>query len=255
MTRRWIMSKNIILVLMYHRHKLLDFKSLRLSAVQCGLAKSTAHVVTKLLKLWPHKTTAVYRGLPPDYETRIRFYRLFQESVFIELLDPGLTFYSDEVWFALIVRYTARMTLEHRKPSCCSWKATVWFTGWGLVCNSCAENKWAFLFKETNSERYVRLTVTLLQSSDEEKRNAKTHTGNTSTDALHEIFGRTSQTSRTAASAITKYKSLWLLFVGPAERKCIHKQYALCGKTSRNIRRESCGILVQQLRRMFIKIF
>jgi hypothetical protein len=65
-----------------------------------------------------------------------------------------------------------------------------------------------FFFHETNSERYVRLTVTPLQSSDEEKRNATAHIGNNSTDALDEVFGRTSQMSRTVASAITQFKSL-----------------------------------------------
>jgi hypothetical protein len=64
-----------------------------LLALQCGLAKGTAHIGTKLLKLRPHKTTVVH---PPHCEARIRYCRWFQESIFKGLLDPEVTFYSDE---------------------------------------------------------------------------------------------------------------------------------------------------------------
>jgi hypothetical protein len=78
-------------------------KLLHLLALQCGFAKCTAHVGTKLLKLQSYKTTVVHSLLPPDGEVRICYCRWFQESVFCGRLDPQLMFYSDEVWFTLSV--------------------------------------------------------------------------------------------------------------------------------------------------------
>jgi hypothetical protein len=57
-------------------------KSLHLLAPQCGLAKSKAHVGTKLPVLRPYKITIVHSLLPPYCEGRIRYCRWFQESVF-----------------------------------------------------------------------------------------------------------------------------------------------------------------------------
>jgi hypothetical protein len=37
----------------------------------------------------------------PDCEAGIRYCRWFQESVFNGLLDPELSFYSEETWFTL----------------------------------------------------------------------------------------------------------------------------------------------------------
>jgi hypothetical protein len=64
--------------------------------LQCGMSRRTLHAATKLWKLRHYKTTVVQSLLPPDCEARIWYCRWFQESVFNGLLDPELTFYSDE---------------------------------------------------------------------------------------------------------------------------------------------------------------
>jgi hypothetical protein len=64
-------------------------------------AECTARNGTKILNLWPYKTTVVHSLLPPDSEARIRYCRWFQESVFKGLLDSELTSYSDEAWYTL----------------------------------------------------------------------------------------------------------------------------------------------------------
>jgi hypothetical protein len=46
-------------------------KSLCLLALQCGVAGSTAHIGTKLLKLWLYKTTVIQSHLSPDCKARI----------------------------------------------------------------------------------------------------------------------------------------------------------------------------------------
>jgi hypothetical protein len=56
-------------------------KLLCLMAIQCGVAKSRAHIDIKLLKLQPNKTKILHNHLPPDYEARIQYCRWFQESV------------------------------------------------------------------------------------------------------------------------------------------------------------------------------
>jgi hypothetical protein len=76
-------------------------KLLHLLPLQHGLAKSTAHIVTKLLKLRPYKITVTQSHLPPDCKAKIQYRTWFQKSVFNGLLDPDLMFYSDKAWFIL----------------------------------------------------------------------------------------------------------------------------------------------------------
>jgi hypothetical protein len=64
-----------------------------LSALQCELAKSTAHFGTKLLKLRPYKTVVVHSLLPPYGKAKIHYCMWFQELVFNGLLDPELRFF------------------------------------------------------------------------------------------------------------------------------------------------------------------
>jgi hypothetical protein len=65
------------------------------------MAKSTAHIGIKFLKLSPYKTTATHSLLPPECKARIQYCRWFQELIFNGLLDPDLTIYSDEAWLTL----------------------------------------------------------------------------------------------------------------------------------------------------------
>lgn len=74
--------------------------SLRLFIFQCGIS-STLLFGTKLLQLRPHKTTVVHSLLPRGCEARFRFCACFRRSLFNAVLDPELTFCSDEVWFML----------------------------------------------------------------------------------------------------------------------------------------------------------
>jgi hypothetical protein len=76
-------------------------KSLHLLALQCGLAKCTAHSGTKLLKLQPYKATVVHSLLPPNDEARIQFCGSFRDLVSNGLLCLEFMFYSVKVWFIL----------------------------------------------------------------------------------------------------------------------------------------------------------
>lgn len=74
------------------------------------MVKSTAHVGPKLLKLQPYKTTVVHSLLIPDCEERIQYSRWFQESIFNRLLDPELTFCSNNAWFTLSGYISSQLT-------------------------------------------------------------------------------------------------------------------------------------------------
>jgi hypothetical protein len=65
-------------------------KLVHLMALGCGLAKITAHIDMKLLKLWPHKTmnTVIHSLLPSDCKARLCYCTWFQELVFSGLLSP-----------------------------------------------------------------------------------------------------------------------------------------------------------------------
>jgi hypothetical protein len=86
--------------------------------------------------------------LPPYYITRIQYCGWFQESVFSGLLDPELTFYSDEVWFissgsvnSQNNKYwsTENPHAVHEEPMH-DLKVGVW------CANSAGTNNWAHVF-------------------------------------------------------------------------------------------------------------
>jgi hypothetical protein len=81
---------------------------------QYGLAKSTACVDIKLLKLQPYRTAVIHSLLPPDYKARIQYCRWWQESVFSGLLGPEHMFYSDVVQFTLRDINSQNNILEHK---------------------------------------------------------------------------------------------------------------------------------------------
>jgi transposase len=72
-------------------------KSLKRLTQETGVSKSSARTATQLLKLWPYKTTIIHALQPHDPASRVRFCNWFLQSV----IDPQLTFFSDEAWFHL----------------------------------------------------------------------------------------------------------------------------------------------------------
>ena len=55
----------------------------------------------KLLKFFPYKINLVHQLQPLDYDKRVQFCNWFNTQVHDGILDPQLTFFTDEAWFNL----------------------------------------------------------------------------------------------------------------------------------------------------------
>ncbi|PNF15704.1 hypothetical protein B7P43_G12455 [Cryptotermes secundus] len=84
-----------------HRLENSPRKSLRRLAQQSGVSLGSAWTATKLLHIRPYKFTVVHEIKPVDYEKRVRFCNWFINHVHDGLLDPKLTFFTDEANFNL----------------------------------------------------------------------------------------------------------------------------------------------------------
>jgi hypothetical protein len=83
------------------------------------IMKYTPHC-NKTVEVTTLQKTVVCSILTPDCEARIRYHSCYQESVFNGLIDLGLTFYSDEAWFALSGYVNSQnKRLIHSKSSRC----------------------------------------------------------------------------------------------------------------------------------------
>jgi hypothetical protein len=76
-------------------------KSLKRLAQETGVSKSSARRATQLLKLRPHKTTAIHALQLRNQACRIHFCNWFLQPVIEGEINLQLTFFSDEVWFHL----------------------------------------------------------------------------------------------------------------------------------------------------------
>jgi hypothetical protein len=76
-------------------------KSLAQLAQQAQVLKTTAWRATKNLHLRPYKITQVQVIEECDYGRRTHFCNWFLQAVHKGVLDPKLTFFTDEAWFHL----------------------------------------------------------------------------------------------------------------------------------------------------------
>jgi hypothetical protein len=76
-------------------------KSLARLAQQAQVLKTTAWKAIKNLHLWPYKITQVQVIEESDYGRRMHFCNWFLQAVHDGILDPKLTFFTDEAWFHL----------------------------------------------------------------------------------------------------------------------------------------------------------
>jgi hypothetical protein len=172
------------------------------------------------------------------------FYTLgsYQELACNVLLDPQRIFYSVKTCFTLHGsinsqnnRYWCTENTVHEEP-------LPIFKSLGLLCNLCVEDNWIhFLYETINSECHVTLTVNLLQSNGWWQKIIQSLKAWQCNSTHYEQFwgcirGSLRQTShklRTVTYVITKFKSSWLLYVGPTGRKKACEQSTLFGRASR----------------------
>jgi hypothetical protein len=84
-----------------HRLENSPRKSLRRLARQCGVSVGSAWAATKLLHIRPHIITVVPEIKPVDYEKRLRFCNWVINHLHDGLIEPKLTFFTDEANFNL----------------------------------------------------------------------------------------------------------------------------------------------------------
>jgi hypothetical protein len=176
-------------------------KSLRRLALQCGVSKSAAHVLTKLLKLKPYRTTVIHQFLPPDAEARINHCRWFQHSVYDGMADPDFVFYTDEAWFHL----SGYVNSQNNRY----WSAENSYSIYEVPLHDVKIGVWCAIsahriigpvfFQETiNSELYVKLILTpfFRELTEEEKTNGyfmqdntTAHSANHSMNEINQLFG------------------------------------------------------------------
>jgi hypothetical protein len=70
-------------------------------ALQSGVSVGSAWIATKLLHIRPYKITVVPEIKPVCYEKRVMFCNCFIIHVHDGLLEPKLTFFTDEADFNL----------------------------------------------------------------------------------------------------------------------------------------------------------
>jgi hypothetical protein len=76
-------------------------KSLARLAQQAQVSKTTAWRATTNLHLRPYKITQVHAIEEWDYGRRTHFLNWFLKAIHDGVLDPKLTFFTDEAWFHL----------------------------------------------------------------------------------------------------------------------------------------------------------
>jgi hypothetical protein len=133
-------------------------KSLARLAQQMQVSKTTAWRATKNLHIHPYKITQVQVIEEGDYGRRTHFCNWFLQAVHDGVLDPKLTFFTDEAWFHLSSYISAQNNRywSSINPSQ-TFEVPLYDQKIGVLCAITASRIVGPIFFENaiNSEKYV----------------------------------------------------------------------------------------------------
>ena len=112
----------------------------------------------KLLQLESYKMSFVFSLVRQDFDATDGFGNLLLMVFVTQNFNSGLLY---------VCIYTVlTKLLVHRKSSCSSQSAFMWFKIWSVTHNLCLEDNRASVFDENRFEHYVRLILNLNLISD-----------------------------------------------------------------------------------------